>query len=851
MGFVPTSVGRSDDLVDEVVVTTVESSDVLGDDIRESLVVIGRVAGVVRRDEHVAEVPQRVCFGERFGVGHVERRAANVVPSKRPDERVGVDDGPAGDIHDDSLGGKRLEGVAVYEVFGGVGVRAGEDEIVALREGVVDGVEADYFVRRPPLLGRVPNADGVDAEPGQSVDDSLADCAEADNGDRRVLEFCRLEGAPLTLALSPPRDVEAAGEREHRADRVLGDVRPVDARGVRHRDPRVGERVSRQVVGSGPGAGEHGHPGVESFGVDAVARHDTSGERPALLVGGPCEDDLVVGESFAERGGVLAGGHPVDLLPQDRNVRWCVAHTRGCRATTMSPFEAAGVAVFGGREQRRRPRHGTDRSDGDAGYSHHRQRMGFNTANPTDMSMERVDVVIVGGGPAGSSAAHAAAKTGASALVLEKGVPRADRPDRLGPDSTDAAGILDYWVDIMGIHPDEFPDGVLLHHLDRAEFIGPNESVTMRSTGIESSYDHFGYCFNRARFDDFLRDRAESKGAEYRVGVSVRDVETTPDASGGADDPKHLVTTADGTTVGADFLVLADGPQRTVTNKVLDRLVDFDITDRLASTKANHIAYQEHREFPEEVYEEVSGAIKFWWGYMPGHTAYPWVFPNDDNVCRVGLTMPIGLDIDQVKDREKYELLTPEDERIPQGREYIRRLLEQEYGDEYDIEEDFPLVADRGKTKGTETYPISSTRPIDSPVASDIAVVGGAMGSTSAFHEGGDHVAVRTGAIAGRLAGEGDLSSYNRAWKDAINDEILRNVAMADIVHEYGPDDWDWAFKTARKLQTDEGGYRSLSVSKMSAGVSAARLVGTYKKRKFKFRNGKYVQIREDEYRSG
>jgi electron-transferring-flavoprotein dehydrogenase len=37
----------------------------------------------------------------------------------------------------------------------------------------------------------------------------------------------------------------------------------------------------------------------------------------------------------------------------------------------------------------------------------------------------------------------------------------------------------------------------------------------------------------------------------------------------------------------------------------------------------------------------------------------------------------------------------------------------------------------------------------------------------------------------------------------------------------------------------------------MSAGVSAARLVGTYKKRKFKFRNGKYVQIREDEYRSG
>ncbi|MFO7927049.1 FAD-dependent oxidoreductase, partial [Natronomonas sp.] len=39
--------------------------------------------------------------------------------------------------------------------------------------------------------------------------------------------------------------------------------------------------------------------------------------------------------------------------------------------------------------------------------------------------MERTDVAIVGGGPAGSSAAHAAASAGADAIVLEKGVPRA------------------------------------------------------------------------------------------------------------------------------------------------------------------------------------------------------------------------------------------------------------------------------------------------------------------------------------------------------------------------------------------------------------------------------------------
>ncbi|SEL93829.1 NAD(P)/FAD-dependent oxidoreductase [Haloferax larsenii] len=461
--------------------------------------------------------------------------------------------------------------------------------------------------------------------------------------------------------------------------------------------------------------------------------------------------------------------------------------------------------------------------------------------------MERVDVAIVGGGPAGTSAAHAAASAGASAVVLEKGVPRADRQG-LGPDSTDAAGILDYWVDIMDIHPDEMPDDVVLDILDRAEFIGPNETVTLRSTGIDSSYDEFGYTFHRAKFDDWMRSRAEEAGAEYRLKASVRDVETDLDATGGEDDPRHVVRLANGENVGADFLILADGPQRTVTNKVLDDFLPFDITERLASPKVNHIAYQEHREFPPELFEEVDGGIKFWWGYMPGHTAYPWVFPNDNNVCRVGLTMPIGLDIDEVDDREDYTLLREDDEKIPQGREYVRRLLEQEYGDEYDVDEDFPLVEDRGKTKGTETYSISSTRPIDSPTKAGIAVIGGAMGSTSAFHEGGDHVAVRTGAIAGELAAEGDLSEYNTRWKDAIGDEVLRNVAMADIVHDYGPSDWDRTFKAARKLLDSDKGYKAFDRAKLTAGFSAAKLATKYKRTKVKFRNGKYVQLTESEY---
>ena len=469
--------------------------------------------------------------------------------------------------------------------------------------------------------------------------------------------------------------------------------------------------------------------------------------------------------------------------------------------------------------------------------------------------MERVDVAIVGGGPAGASAAHAAATGGADALVLEKGVPRADR-ERLGPDSTDAAGILDYWVDIMGIHPDEFDEGVVQRDLDRAEFRGPNETAILTSTGIDSSYDRFGYTFQRARFDDWLRERAEAAGAEYHVGESVRGVDTdlsvTPSdatgANGGGSDPaRHTIELASGESIGADFVVLADGPQRTVTNRVLDEYlpVDAAASERLASRTANHIAYQEYRRVPAEVYEEVNDALVFWWGVMPGETAYPWIFPNDDRVCRIGLTMPIGLDIEEF-DKSAYALLSEDDESIPQGGEYIRRLLEWQYGDEYDIDDAFPLVESAGKRKGTETYPISSTRPIDSPTDAGIAVVGGAMGTTSAFHEGGDHVAVRTGAIAGELAAEGDLGSYNRRWKEAIGDEIVRNVTMADMVADYDPDDWNRIIGAADAMlamDTDD----SLLSQPYRSGWESAKLLLAYKWNKRRVKQH-YVGIDEDEY---
>ncbi|WP_136715947.1 NAD(P)/FAD-dependent oxidoreductase [Halorientalis salina] len=450
--------------------------------------------------------------------------------------------------------------------------------------------------------------------------------------------------------------------------------------------------------------------------------------------------------------------------------------------------------------------------------------------------MEQVDVAIVGGGPAGSSAAREAAALGADTVVFEKGVPRADR-DGLGPDSTDAAGMLDYWVDIMDFRPEEIPDEVILSKLDGAQFLGPNEDITIRSTGVSARYPDFGFAFHRAKFDDWLRERAEAAGAQFRVGVSVTDVET--DMTGGH---SHRLELADGEDVEATYLVLADGPQRTITTGVLDQFMphDHSVSDHLGSNRANHIAYQEHRRVPEELFDPE--LIKFWWGIMPGHTAYPWIFPNDDNVARIGLTMPIGMDIDDY-DKSEWALLQEDDTDIPRGQVYIERLLEREFP-EYDIS-DFPIVEDRGKAKGTETYPISSTRPIESPTKAGIAVVGGAMGATSAFHEGGDHVAVRTGKIAGQLAGQGRLDRYNDEWKAAIGEEVRRNVSLADMVRDWGPTQWDRTFGAVSDM-LDGGHYRPTKA--ITAGATGLKLLAEYKGRKFFLRSGRFCQLREDDF---
>ncbi|AWB27247.1 NAD(P)/FAD-dependent oxidoreductase [Halococcoides cellulosivorans] len=449
--------------------------------------------------------------------------------------------------------------------------------------------------------------------------------------------------------------------------------------------------------------------------------------------------------------------------------------------------------------------------------------------------MDEVAIAVVGGGPAGTSAAEAAASAGAEVRLYEKGVPRADRPEP-GADSTDAAGLLDYWFDVMGISYAEFPDHLISAECTGAAFYGPTVETTITDTGLADGEAPFGITFDRSGFDDWLRQRAEAAGADVRVGTGVSSVSSTP--SGGW---THTLELADGTTVEADRVILADGPSRSVTLDALSQFADRDrVEEAIGPDHANHIGYQEYRRLPEDAIDD--DQFHFWWGAIPGHTAYPWVFPDGEDRYRIGLTMPSALDLATVDDPANYTLIDADDERMPPGAIVVERLLDRVLGVDPD---DAPRLDDRGKSNGTEAYPISSTRPIESPVGADLAVAGGAMGTTSAFHEGGDHVAVRTGSIAGRLAAADRLDEYNAAWQDAIGSEIRRNVAVADMVRGYGPDDWDRRLQTGQRvLDSDRSGIWRL----FSTGIDGARVVAEYTYRRWQLRDGGYVGLPESAY---
>jgi geranylgeranyl reductase family protein len=220
------------------------------------------------------------------------------------------------------------------------------------------------------------------------------------------------------------------------------------------------------------------------------------------------------------------------------------------------------------------------------------------------------DVIVVGAGPGGSTAASFLARRGADVLLLDK----SDFPrDKVCGDGLTPQAI--YWCDRLGCAEEVLAQtkGVIR---DCDLFINGRRVLTGGFPG-GTAYPDFAVLLDRRRFDHTLLRNALAHGAKFRAGVTVRGIERDAEAA------TVLIRTPTGTeTVRGRIVIGADGVSSTVSRAIGNTLKDGVMAVSL-------------RTYYRGV--KIEGApirVYFDRDYFPG---YGWLFVDDDGFANVGL----------------------------------------------------------------------------------------------------------------------------------------------------------------------------------------------------------------------
>ena len=212
------------------------------------------------------------------------------------------------------------------------------------------------------------------------------------------------------------------------------------------------------------------------------------------------------------------------------------------------------------------------------------------------------DVAVVGGGPAGLAAAHAAVTAGARTIVLE----RAAHPRY----KTCGGGLIGTSLAIAG---------------PRIEVPGRDtiDKITFTSNGRRTFTRHSRRplltLVRRDDFDHAWYEAVLKAGATVRQNSQVRGITQ--------DDDTVTVTLADHTEITAKVVIGADGSAGISSRHVdvaLDQQ-DLGLEVELAATEEDRATWR--------------GRVLLDWGPFPG--SYGWVFPKDDELT-VGVIMTKG-----------------------------------------------------------------------------------------------------------------------------------------------------------------------------------------------------------------
>ena len=207
--------------------------------------------------------------------------------------------------------------------------------------------------------------------------------------------------------------------------------------------------------------------------------------------------------------------------------------------------------------------------------------------------MERFDAIVVGAGPAGSTAAYRLARDGVRVLLLDR--------ERFPRDKPCGGGLTYRAVRQLPVSVEPVVEDVV----DRFEL-----GFRYRSRFERGGEGPLVLMTQRRRLDAHLASEAASAGAEFRDGVRVTGVEPGEG---------EATVRFDGASAAAPVVIGADG-----VNGITARTLGLGAHRRHGVALEGNVSYVHARE------ERWRGRAVVDLGVVPG--GYTWVFPKGDHV---------------------------------------------------------------------------------------------------------------------------------------------------------------------------------------------------------------------------